>query len=141
MLRRAAIVTLAFYTSACSDAATRVAYDIESGRGKLASHEGARVEIPHDPRRWPEGCTGSYRLRIEKGAAENLGHGNFRIRPNSGSLSVGCGSTGNWTGRTTSYHLRFVDVPETVEIEKEGDEVVFIEVERRSGRAVLVGLH
>jgi hypothetical protein len=32
-------------------------------------------------------------------------------------------------------------VPETVEIEKEGDEAVFIEVERRSGRAVLVGLH
>jgi len=142
LLRRAAIVTLAFSTGACTDAATRVAYDIESGTGKLASHEGARVEIPHDPRRWPEGCAGSYILRIAKGAAENLGHDNFHIRPNSGSLSVRCyGSSGNRTAWTTTYHLRFVDVPETVEIEKKADEVVFIEVERRSGRAVLGGLH
>ena len=142
MLRRAAIVTLAFSTGACTDAATRVAYDIESGTGKLTSHDGARVEIPHDPRRWPEGCAGSYVLRIAKGAAENLGHDNFHTRPNSGSLSVTCyGSSGNRNGWTTTYHLRFVDVPETVEIEKKADEKVFIEVERRSGRAVLVGLH
>ena len=136
------MVTLAFCTTACTDAATRVAYDIESGTGKLASREGARVEIPHSPRRWPEGCAGSYVLRIEKGAAENLGHGNFRTQPDSGSLSVQCyGSSGNRTGWTTTYHLRFVDVPRTVEIEKKADEVAFIEVEQRSGRAVLVGLH
>jgi hypothetical protein len=141
MLQGAAIVTLALSTGACTDAATRVAYDIESGTGKLASHEGARVEIPHDPRRWPQGCAGSYVLSIAKGAAENLGHNNFRTQPDSGSLSVRCySSSGNRTGWTTTYHLRFVDVPKTVEIEKKADEVVFIEVEHRSGRAVLVGL-
>jgi hypothetical protein len=142
MLRGAAIVALALSTGACTDAATRVAHDIESGTRGLASREGARVEIPHDPRRWPEGCAGSYILRIAKGAAGNLGHNNFRIQPDSGSLSVNCyGSSGNLTGWTTTYHLRFVDVPKAVEIEKKADEVVLIEVEHRSGRAVLVGLH
>jgi hypothetical protein len=40
----------------------------------------------------------------------------------------------------TTYHLRFVDVPETVQIEKKGGETTVIDVERRSGRALVVGL-
>ena len=41
---------------ACSDAGTRVAYDIESGVSQLGSADGARVSVRHLPKSWPEGC-------------------------------------------------------------------------------------
>lgn len=100
------------------------------------------VPIFLTPRSWPEGCSGSYTLRIEKGAAVDKGHNNFRIMENSGGLSVRCyGQEVNATGWGTTYHLRFVDVPATVEVRKNGGEPAVIEVQRVSGRAVVVGLH
>jgi hypothetical protein len=138
---RLPLVALMVLFSACTDAATRVAYDIESGAGKLGSRDGARTEIRHTPKRWPEGCAGSYTLRIGQGASDNLGNHNFRIRSSSDGLSVRCyTSDGNLHAWGTSYHLRFVDVPETVQIEKKGGETTVIDVERRSGRALVVGL-
>lgn len=138
---RFSIAALALVVSACTDAATRVAYDIESGTGKLGSPDGARAEIRHTPRRWPEGCAGSYTLRIGQGASDNLGHNNFRIRGNSDGLLVRCyASDGNLHAWGTTYHLRFVEVPETVQIEKKAGETTVIDVERRSGKALVVGL-
>lgn len=138
---RFSIVALTLVASACTDAATRVAYDIESGIGKLGAPDGARVEIRHTPRRWPEGCAGSYTLQIGQGASDNLGNNNFRIRGNSDGLSVRCyASDGNLHAWGTTYHLRFVEVPETVQIDKQGGETTVIDVERRSGKALVVGL-
>jgi hypothetical protein len=51
------------------------------------------------------------------------------------------GSDGNLHSWGTTYHLRFVDVPATVQIDKNGGGTAVIEVERRSGRALIVGLH
>jgi hypothetical protein len=139
---RFAIVAVLLCMGACSDAATRVAYDIESGTRRLGSAEGARADESHAPRSWPEGCSGSYTLRIEKGAAANKGDNNFRIIENSGGLSVRChGHDGNLSGWGTTYHLRFVDVPAAVEVRKDGGETAVIQVQRVSGRAVVVGLH
>ena len=104
--------------------------------------EGARVEISYVPRSWPSGCSGSYALRLEKGAAADQGHGNFRITENSGGLSVRCyGRDGNPTGWGTTYHLRFVNVPATAEVRKSGGETAVIEIQRVSGKAIVVGLH
>jgi hypothetical protein len=126
----------------CSDAATRVAYDIESGTGRLQSDEGARADISHVPRSWPEGCSGSYTLRIEKGAAVHDGQGNFRTAENSGGLSVRCyGQDGNAHRWHTTYHLRFVDVPATVEVTKNGGQTAIIQIQRLSGKANVIGLH
>src|SRR5512139_2803845 len=88
--KRFALVASLLFMAACSDAATRAAYDIESGSRRLGLREGDRVEIPYVPRSWPAGCSGSYALRIEKGAAANQGHGNFRTTENSGGLLVRC---------------------------------------------------
>src|SRR4029450_10969747 len=74
-----ALVAIAMFASACSDAATRVAYDIESGTKNLGSAEGSRGEIRHEPSRWPEGCAGSYTLQIGRGSATADGNGNFHI--------------------------------------------------------------
>lgn len=59
-----------------------------------------------------------------------------------GGLLVRCyGYGGNSTGWGTTYHLRFVDVPATVEVTKNGGEAAVIEIQRRSGRAIVVGVH
>jgi hypothetical protein len=135
------VVALMLLSSACTDAATRVAYDIESGTRKLGSQDGARAEIRHTPKRSPGGCAGSYTLLIGRGSSDNLGNNNFRIRGNSDGLSVRCyASDGNLHAWGTTYHLRFVDVPEAIQIEKKWGETTVIDVERRSGRALVVGL-
>ena len=139
--RAVALVAIAMFASACTDAATRVAYDIESGSKKLGSAEGSRVEIRHVPSRWPEGCAGSYTLHIGKGSATADGNGNFHINRDANGLSVRCyNSSGNPHAWGTTYHLRFVDVPEAVDIEKQGGAAAVIEVERRGGRAAVVRL-
>jgi len=136
------LLLLALLASACTDAATRVAYDIESGTRNLAPRDGARIEIRHVPSRWPEGCAGSYTLHLGKGSATAEGNGNFHINRGADGLLVRCfNSSGNPHAWGTTYHLRFVDVPEAVQIEKQGGEAAVIEVERKAGRAVVVGLH
>jgi hypothetical protein len=127
---------------ACSDAATRVAYDIEGSISRLPAADGSRIEIPHSPSRWPEGCAGSYALVIEAGASDALGAGNFRTREGSGPLHVDCyRSDGNPHAWSTTYHLRFVVVPQRVRVEKKSNEAAVIEIERRAGKAMVVGLH
>jgi hypothetical protein len=141
--RRCALSPLlaALLTAACSDAATRVAYDIESGTRSLGAAEGAHIDIRHVPSRWPDGCAGSYTLHLGKGSATADGNGNFHTNRDADGLSVRCfNSSGNPHAWGTTYHLRFVDVPQTVEIEKQGGEAAVIEVERKSGRPVVVGL-
>lgn len=130
------------FMAACSDAATRAAYDIESGTRRLGSREGDRAEISYVPGSWPAGCSGSYTLRIEKGTAADQGHGNFRITENSGGLLVRCyGHDGYAAGWGTTYHLRFVDVPAAVEVTKNRGETAVIEIQRISGKAIVVGMH
>jgi hypothetical protein len=139
--RRFVVVAALLFMAGCSDAATRVAYDIESGTDRLASNDGARLEISHVPRSWPEGCSGSYTLRIEKGAATSDGQGNFRTTEDSGGLSVRCyGSDGNEHRWRTTYHLRFVEVPAPVEVRKNGGDPAVIEIQRASGKALVIGL-
>ena len=130
------------FAAACSDAATRVAYDIESGTRTLGTTDGNRTEITHTPRAWPDGCAGSYALRIERGKASDQGHGNFRVEEKSGGISVSCfGNDGSSMAWGTTYHLRFVDVTATVEVTKNGGEAAIIELQRVNGRTVVVGLH
>ncbi len=117
------------------------------GRRSSAPRRVERVEIRHVPSRWPEGCAGSYTLHIGKGSATADGNGNFHINRDADGLSVRCyNSSGNPHAWGTTYHLRFVDVPEVVEIEKPDGAAAVIEVERKSrparrGEAALNGRH
>jgi hypothetical protein len=120
--------------SGCSDAGTRVAYDIESGVQRLPAGEGASITIEHVPRSWPEGCTGPYELDIERGTATPDGQGNFRIAPDAGGLRVRCDGGGG----STTYHLRFVDVPTPLSVKKQAGERTYLVVRREHGKALLV---
>ena len=139
--RRMPIIALALFAGACTDAATRVAYDIQSGAGKLGAREGERVEIRHVPSRWPEGCAGSYTLHIGKGSATAEGNNNFHINPGAEGLRSAASTPAATRTPGAPPTMRFVDVPETVNVEKQGGEAAVIEVERRAGRAVVVALH
>src|SRR5687767_36569 len=105
------VVAVLLLFGACSDGAPGAAKDIEAGVKKLGSSEGARTEISYAP----GSCSGSYTVRIEKGTATDLGNGNFRINAGSGPLLVRCDGSG---GSGTTHHLRFVDVPASVEVTK-----------------------
>jgi hypothetical protein len=87
---RPVIVAAAMLAVACSDAGTRVAYDIEAGVKELGAPDGARVSVRHVPKSWPGGCSGAYTLTIERGTSTKDGQGNFRISPESGGLAVRC---------------------------------------------------
>lgn len=108
-----------------TDGATRVAYELEQASAKLPAKNHARYVMQHLPKPRPEGCEGAYRLQL---SADSL-------------LGIWCfdSRSGAVTGsHTTTYHLRFVQVPRTWIVDKRSGEQTIITLERQTGRAVVV---
>lgn len=106
-----------------TDAATRIAYDIEAGASRLGAADGSRVMIDHKtPSRSGE-CEGPYKLQVDK----------------VGMLVIWCKDEAGKTvsSHTTSYFARFVDTPQTWIIDKPARAPLNIAIERRNGRAVI----
>jgi len=120
------IVLSVFLLSGCdyfTDAATRIAYDIESATRELR-HEGDRYTLYHAvPSRRGE-CDGPYKVQFDK----------------VGALIVWCrDETGEVVASPgTSYHRRFVHTPETYILDKAAGETLVIELEKRDGRVVII---
>jgi hypothetical protein len=109
-----------------TDAATRIAYDIEAGAGRLGREDGAKYRIAHPtPSRSGE-CVGPYTVQLDK----------------VGALIVWCKDASGRTvsSHSTSYHARFVDTPRTYLLEKPAGAVLTIDIERRGGRAVITAV-
>jgi hypothetical protein len=106
-----------------TDAATRLAYDIESGAGRLGKQEGAKHSIAHSMPSKSGECTGPYKVQLDK----------------VGALVIWCKDAAGRTvsSHSTSYHARFVDTPRTYILDKPAAATLTIEIERRSGRAVV----
>lgn len=109
--------------SSFSDAATRIAYDIEAGVKRLGKDEGASLTIRHNTPSKPGDCTGPYKVHFDK----------------VGLLVIWCkDNTGqDIASHSTSYHRRFVDTAETCIVMKPAGTVLLIQLERRNGRAVI----
>jgi hypothetical protein len=108
---------------AFTDAATRIAYDIEAGAGRLGKEAGAKYSIQHKTPSKSGQCVGPYTVQLDK----------------VGALVIWCKDE---TGKTvsshsTSYHARFVDTPQTYILEKPAGSTLTIDIERRSSRAVV----
>jgi len=58
-----------FLLGACTDAATRVAYDLEAGAKRLQATSAPRFIVDHTPKTEPEGCPGSYTLQLSQASA------------------------------------------------------------------------
>jgi len=123
-----ALVLAGFALAGCTDAATRIANDVESAAKSLRQSTEARATVRHQPSTWPDGCGDGFRLEIGKGRSED---------PRKGSIVVKCTGRGIFY---TTYHLNFVFVPETVAVAKKADEVVVLELERRGAEIALVGV-
>ena len=116
------ILTLAGCILDFTDAATRLAYDIEAGASRLGPQDGAKYSIEHHTPSKSGECVGPYTVQLDK----------------VGALIVWCKDTAGRTvsSHSTSYHARFVDTPQTYIVEKPAGATLTIDIERRGGRAV-----
>src|SRR4029079_14237439 len=116
------ILTLAGCILDFTDAATRLAYDIEAGASRLGPQDGAKYSIEHHTPSNSGECVGPYTVQLDK----------------VGALIVWCKDTAGSTvsSHSTSYHARFVDTPQTYIVEKPAGATLTIDSERRGGRAV-----
>jgi hypothetical protein len=113
--------------SACTDAATRVAYDLERGARELRRSGAATSVVDHAPKETPEGCSAGYTLQLSEASALLVWCRDSVAAPATSS-------------HTTTYHLNYVTVPETFRIEKGAGEHALIELTREDGDVVVTGL-
>jgi hypothetical protein len=110
-----------------TDAATRLAYDIEAATARVAPEDGARFTLVHHvPSRSGE-CTGPYKIQFDA----------------VGLIVIWCkNADGDKTvsSHSTSYHRRFVETPETHLLDKPAGESVTIFLERRDGRVIIASV-
>jgi hypothetical protein len=120
-----AFVALTAGCDAFTDAATRIASDIEAGAGRLGQEAGARYSILHNTPSKSGECTGPYKVQIDK----------------VGALVIWCKDESGKTvsSHSRSYHARFVDTPQTYILEKPAGSTLTIE--RRSSRAIITNAY
>ena len=110
------VVTLLLLTG-CTDSATRIANDIQSGAEALRNSPNDTLELRHISKAEPDGCNDSYKVQFSRNSA----------------IVVWC--IDSKTGATTSshittYHLNFVKVPESYVLEKQRGEPLLIDLSK-----------
>lgn len=110
-----------------TDAATRLAYDLEKGAGKLGPAEGAAWTVIHRTPSKSGECEHDYTVQLDQ----------------VGALIIWCrdqAGTATLSSHSTSYHARYMDTPRTYLLDKKAGEPLLIDLERRSSRAVVAGV-
>src|SRR5690606_16426264 len=108
-----------------SDAATRLAYDLEEGSKRLGNTNGERAMVVHRTPSKERECVASYKVQVD----------------DAGAIVIWCydaSGTETVSSHGTSYHRRYVDTPRTYILDKAAGEPLLIELERQGGRAVIV---
>ena len=111
----------------CTDGATRIAHDIESGVAAFRNSAATSYSIKHVPEAHPAGCSGPYSVQL--GADSVLV---IWCKDATGSRIV--------ASHGTTHHLRFVDVPHPLKAEKPAGDPLYIELEKQGERMVVVNL-
>ncbi len=127
MTRGAAV--LAALICACgdafTDAATAIAFDLEAAAGPFEQSSAAVTTIVHVPSARRGKCADDYRVQFSRASA----------------LVVWCGAPGNpsetLSSHTTTYHLIFVQVPETIIVDKKRGESLSIELAKGPGKPAI----
>ncbi len=106
-----------------TDAATRLAYDLKAGAGRLGSEDGAVHSVHHKTPSASGQCTGPYKLQLDK----------------VGAIIIWCKDASGQTvsSHSTTYHARYIDTPTTYLLDKDAGTTLTIDLERRDGRAVV----
>jgi hypothetical protein len=117
----------AAFTTDCTDAATRIANDLESGAKALRRSSAQSSTVDHAPKVEPEGCPGGYKIQLTKDSALVVWCEDSPDGPSVGS-------------HTTTYHLNYVTVPETLSIFKRAGEHLELELQKRGDSAAVVAV-
>ena len=130
-LRSCWLLLLIFLTAVtgcdvATDPATRRAYELEAGTGRLGREAGATYTVQHNQPSKSGECIGPYKVQLDR----------------VGALIVWCNDASGHTvsSHSTSYHARFVETPQTYILEKPASTVLTIDLERRNGRAVITNV-
>jgi hypothetical protein len=110
-----------------TDAATRLAFDIEAGAGRVGGNDGARFTLVHRTPSKSGECVGPYKVQLDAVGAIIIWCRDF-----TGDKIV--------SSHSTSYHRRFVETPQTHILDKPAREALVIEFERRGGRVVIANV-
>jgi hypothetical protein len=110
-----------------TDAATRLAYDLERGAGQVGASEGATHAVVHPAPSKAGECVGPYQVQLDRVGAIIVW-----CKDASGAATV--------SSHSTSYHGRYVDTPETHLVNKRAGEPLTVMLERRGGRVVVAGV-
>jgi hypothetical protein len=127
---RSLIILLTFLVltgcGAFTDAATRIAYDIEASVRHLGTREGSTYTIRHITPSKSGECTGPFKVQFDQ----------------VGALIIWCKSANGDTvsSHSTSYHSRFVDTARTFIVDKPAGSVLSIRIERKQGRVVITNV-
>ena len=108
-----------------TDAATRLAYDLEEGSKRLGNSSGERAMVVHRTPSKDGECVASYKVQVD----------------DAGAIIIWCydaSGTETVSSHSTSYHGRYVDTPKTYILDKPAGEPLLIELERQGNRAVIV---
>jgi hypothetical protein len=119
------ILILTLSLAGCTDAATRLAYDLEREAEALRRSGEATRTFTHKPQSSPEGVVGAYTVILKAGP----------VALGSGFLTFSKGPQQQWY--RTTYHMRFVEVPRDLKIRKaEGESLIVVLM--RNGNTVQV---
>lgn len=124
---RTVVLGLLGALGACTDAATRVANDLERGAKQLRASSARTATVEHVATVTPEGCPGGYTLQLSEAS----------------SLLVWCqDSIGgpSSASHTTTYHLHYVTVPRTLIIHKDAGQHALIDLTKEGDAIVVSGV-
>ena len=108
-----------------TDAATRLAGELDGGAARARRAPDGRATIVHRPKASPEGCAEDYRVQLTKDSA----------------LVVWCSSAGKVTSsHVTTSHLPAVSVPQTWVVDKRAGEALTIALEKHGERMLVTGV-
>lgn len=119
------VLAVAGCGDALTDSATRAAYDLEKAAAAMQRSSAPTYTLVHWPKASPEGCLHDYSFQLSR----------------QSSMLMWCKSASgdtNVASHSTTYHLRYVDVPEQINLEKRAGEPVTIELQKTPGKPLVV---
>lgn len=124
LVRLSSLFSVLLLSGCLTDAATRLAYEIEAAADRVGRPDGARYTLTHRTPSKAGECVGPYKVQLD-----DVGLIVIWCKDAAGDKTV--------SSHSTSYHRRFVDTPETHILDKSAGEPLVIELERRGGRIVI----
>lgn len=115
-----------------SDSATRLAYEVRDEAQELRRSGETKRTFVHQPKEWPDGLAGDYRIEIRSTPTP--------LNPPEKRSIMTANSLDGHTRSGTSYHLNYVVVPQDLVVRHRKGEPTLVTLEMRDGKVALIAL-